>query len=240
MKNQYLCERMTFMKKMKKFMGGRVLLLTGTIAPKNINVAETILVDAEDRLHQYEQAIDNYIRHTCLSKIVFVENSGYMFDVAKFDVLAKQYNKQFEYIYVDIPNYKTEKNEKQYGELILIWEGIQRSLLIKDEDVVYKCTGRVFCSNVDQIVNDEKCFGVIAKNRSNQVLTSFIKIYKPDFLSYFSDTMEINFNIEKTYYQNIKDNHIETECFSQYPQLHGIHGSSNKPYQLSFIGVFQK
>ena len=71
------------------------LLLTGTIDPSKFNNTMTTLTDVHIRLHQYEAAIEWWIRKSNFKNIIFIENSGFLFDVQKYTQLAELNQKKF-------------------------------------------------------------------------------------------------------------------------------------------------
>ena len=131
------------------------LLLTGTIDPSKFNNTMTTLTDVQVRLNQYETAIDWWMRKSNFQNIIFIENSGFHFDVLKFTQIADRHQKKFEYIqgtpYVE----ETIAHGKSYGEIKLITEAIEKSKLIKTENSFYKCTGRLIIKNVNRILKTE-------------------------------------------------------------------------------------
>lgn len=50
------------------------LLLTGTIDPSKFNNTMTTLTDVHIRLHQYEVAIEGWIRKSIFQDFIFIEN----------------------------------------------------------------------------------------------------------------------------------------------------------------------
>lgn len=64
------------------------LLLTGTIDPGNVKKFRV-----EQRLGEYEHAIERYINMTPFNPIVFAENSGYPFNAQKYEKWQKSKEK---------------------------------------------------------------------------------------------------------------------------------------------------
>ena len=63
---------------------------------------------------------------------------------------------QFEYIYVKTDIEKTIRLGKSYGEAVLMEYGIKYSELLKEEEFIYKCTGRVLVKNINSLIHKEK------------------------------------------------------------------------------------
>ena len=234
-----------------------VIFLTGTIDPsvfktddKEINVA---LVDVQVRLAQYENTIEKYIKESYFTDIVFVENSRYPFNSKKFEDLAKEYDKQFEYLPMELTKEQISemlKRGKSYGEALLIDFAIKNSKLIAMTDEVYKVTGRVFLKNSKEITkkrrkgiteaicaNPRKIFKYKAGWPGKWMYTEFFKIAKADYpifessIEYCDDYKDSNgwrsaHCIEQEYYRVAKENKMKVKAFSVYPDLTGQVGSN--------------
>ena len=166
------------------------ILLTGTIDPSKFNNTGTKFADASERLNQYCSAIKKWITKTNFQKIVFIENSGYDFDFRQFENLAKEYNKQFEFIVAKPHVEKTIKHGKSYGEIMLMNEAVERSKLLNSEKSFYKCTGRLFIKNCNKILkekhNVDNLFLGIPSDK--WAFTWFFKVEKVFYKNVLSDS----------------------------------------------------
>ena len=72
------------------------LLMTGTIDSSVYNNTGVVVINTDERLQQYEYAIERYIKYSDFNCIIFADNSGYEFNYRKFYNMAKTYNKKFE------------------------------------------------------------------------------------------------------------------------------------------------
>ncbi len=170
-----------------------MILLTGTIDPNSFkNYTEdngrkkmNVAVDNEcERLSQYENAISRYIIETPFNDIIFVENSGYPFTKSKYEELAKKYGKNFEFLYRKLSPEEIRgmlARGKSWGEADLIDYAVTNSTLMKDHDVFYKCTGRVFLRNSKRIINNIPTTQFMKFLGYKWVLTYFFKMNIEDY-----------------------------------------------------------
>lgn len=222
------------------------ILLTGTIDSSKFSNSGVKVVDTNERLSQYESAIKNYITSSIFNKIVFVENSGFPFNPAYFAQLAKDYGKQFEFIYVNTDIDETIKRGKSYGEAVLIREGIGRSQLLIGENEIYKSTGRVFVENSEYLCKkaaEESTF--LTYNDRHICFTVFFKINMKDYEMLFHDLEnecdDYHGNaIENVLYNRCLQNSLSPKCFKEYPRLHGVCGTDGHPYDRSNSNLFLK
>lgn len=213
----------------------RAIMLTGTIDTSAFNNTNVKLVDTEERLKQYEEAMRFYIEETKLEKIVFVENSGYSFSVEKFRKLARNYGKQFEFIPVKTNYEKTITLGKSYGEGDCIEQGVLNSCLLSDEEAFYKVTGRVIIRNIDRLLDNDNQSRCIFRNDLNRCYTVFFKLNRQMFLDYFLNCKNqcneaSDIDIETVFYRIIMKNDLKVNSFSQYPRYDGIIGTLGKAY----------
>ena len=225
------------------------ILLTGTIDVSSSfgGVNKVAVNSTVERLKQYESAIERYIKISVLDTIVFVETSNYNFDSDHFFKLANKYNKRFEYITFQGDYEKVKLKGKSYGEAEAILYGIQNSNLLKEEETIYKATGRIFLKNSERIVkNKDKVrneFISFTKLDYGRCVTWFFKFNKSDYLKYFADCQfncdESNgFDIEKVFFDIIVNNDIEQKPFVCYPRMNGIIGGLGINYDKSILKYF--
>lgn len=223
------------------------ILLTGTIDTSKFGNTNVKLIDTNQRLNQYENAISNYIADSAFNNIIFVENSGYKFDYEKFNLLASKYNKNFEFIQVETDIEKTKNLGKSYGEAILIKEGIEKSKLLRNQKYIYKVTGRIFLKNSKQICktreNNKSEF--IVFNKSHWCNTMFFKVKKDDYEKVLKDAYlycneQKGKDIESVYYDLLIKSDIQVKSFSKYPDLTGIIGTTGEKYDREKWKMFIK
>lgn len=220
-----------------------VLLLTGTIAPNlfkkpnDTSAVNVNLTDEKERLRQYETAITGYIENSAFTDVVFAENSGAAFDERKFRALAEERGKKFEYILRKLDDEQIErmkKRGKSYGEADLIDYAIKNSRLIKNTDVLYKVTGRLFLRNSKSLVG-KSTTAFIARNKIHWLDTQFCRLNLNDYFKYLSSSapMMDDFhcgNIEHVWCVLLEKSAARVDSFRHYPRLSGTVGSSAKSY----------
>ncbi len=215
------------------------ILLTGTINPKVFFQEKTsvYLIDEAVRLKQYEERINQYILKTDFDDIIFIENSGYPFDFESYQKIAKKKSKRFEFISMKPNMDKVRELGKSYGEAELIDYAMKNSQLIKEHDIVYKITGRIFIRNWRKILrtkyNGKNEF--ISINKADWCKTDFFKVYKNDYLQcIYGIGQKCNekegIDLEKAYYHQLKKSKIEVTSFKVYPRLEGIFGTTGQRY----------
>ena len=230
------------------------LLLTGTIDPNvfNKNIEDkpinVYLTDARERLKQYNTAIERYIKESTFDSIVFAENSGAKFDSKRFELLAEQYGKKFEYILRVLSKeqiFRMQQKGKSYGEADLIDFAFRNSILISQASQVYKATGRAFLTNSKRVISNVPN-QFIAKNKIGWVNTEFFKVDKNDYFTYLAVGIDLmddykSQNIERVWYKLIKESRgeLQAKAFKAFPRLHGVIGSAiNKHYDKSKTQYF--
>jgi len=216
------------------------LLLTGTIDTGVFGNNNVVLTDTAERLSQYVEVITNYIQSSPFDPIVFAENSGYPFPVDHLKGLAANAGKQFEYLFVETSKEKTAAFGKSFGEAYLITQAIEACDILKNKPYVYKCTGRVFLQNADEIcrkaVNGRSEFITIRHREA--CLTVFFKLSLADYqkgLHVLPDycSEKEGMDIERGIYRLLHEKGIAYACFSVYPRLHGICGTNGGQYDKS-------
>lgn len=129
-----------------------VLLITGCISP-NRNQDYLVICDQKVRLQQYVDSIIFYIKHSLFRNIVFCENSNFKYDdVSKLELLASQYNKNFEWISFAGETSKISTFGKGYGEDEIVDYALENSLLLAKCESFAKVTGRLILQNVDEMI----------------------------------------------------------------------------------------
>lgn len=213
----------------------RALVLTGTIDTSVFNNTNVKLTDTQLRLKQYEDAISFYIEETKMDYIIFGENSGYDFNIEKFETLALNNKKKFEFIPITTDYEMTVKLGKSYGEGDCIEQTVIRSRLLKEVEFFYKVTGRVIVKNIDSLLDNDNESRCIFRNDLNRCYTVFFKMNKQMFLNYFlgckyrcDETQDID--IETVFYQIITENKLKVLGYKHYPKYEGIIGTIGCSY----------
>lgn len=223
------------------------ILLTGTIDPSKFNNTSTALIDVNERLKQYCTAIQRWIEKSNFEKIVFIENSGYDFDYKIYEDLAKKNNKRFEYILAKPYFDETIKHGKSFGEIMLINEAVDKSILLRNETSFYKCTGRLYIKNCNSILKEtHKCNNLFLGIPSdNWIITWFFKVEKDFYNKVLRDSYkEVNdhkgISIENIYFRRIHEHRSNVEVFSKYPNVEGICAGQNIKYHSGFLSTIYK
>ena len=126
-----------------------VILLTACVNPGGMPF--TVLNDTSERLRQYREALDFYLRETT-QPIVFCENTLCDFCEDYKEHIASG---RLEYITFDGNNFDKSKG-KGYGEALIMEEAFRISKLLGQCDFVVKITGRLIVRNISQLVKDNR------------------------------------------------------------------------------------
>jgi len=213
------------------------LLLTGTIDTSVYGNTGNLIKDVQTRLMQYESAIRRYIVETPFDAVIFIENSGYAFDVEKFVRLAHKYNKKFEFIYGKICVKEIKQHGKSYGDAYLISEALQKSELLSSCEYFYKITGRIFLRNSKQICRTVNKYRneFIIYTGMGWCMTNIFKANKEDYLKILGDVYydcdEVSVrDIEISFYKRLMAADIKLGSFESYPYFEGNMGATGKNY----------
>ena len=124
-----------------------VILLTACVNPGGMPF--TVLTDTSERLRQYRDALNFYLRETTMP-IVFCENT--LCDISDD---YKQYIEtgRLEYITFDGNNFDKSRG-KGYGEAIIMEEAFRKSAIIQPSDIIVKITGRLKVLNINLLIKD--------------------------------------------------------------------------------------
>ncbi len=222
------------------------LLLTGTIDSSVFHNTGNKITDVEERLRQYESSITRYITESVFDIIVFAENSGFPFDSARFESLARKYQKRFEYLKCESDVENTIRYGKSYGEAKLIEDALQKSRLLEGASVIYKATGRIFLKNSNAIVKtrDRHRNEFLVYECRRWCFTNLFKFTKEDYLLYWKDVKEKcnepgGTNVEEAFFEILEDavsrHHLDVGSFSTWPDFTGIQGWTLEPYTGSRV-----
>lgn len=210
------------------------LLLTGTIDSRPFDGDG---IDLKYRLESYENSIKRYICDTKFNPIVFIENSGYDFEYEKYEKLAQEYGKQFEFINGTVCNKEVKEHGKGYGDSLLIYEGLTKSKLLANVENFYKITGRIFLMNSDEIIStfSKHRNEFISYDGMGWVITYIFKANKSDYLKIMKDVyLQCNDStrrdMEICFWLRLYDSNLDIGAFKTYPLIDGKMGVSDKPY----------
>ena len=210
-----------------------VILLTACVNP--CGMPFTVLNDASERLRQYREALDFYLRETTFP-IVFCENT--MCDVGH-DYSEYVESGRLEVITFNGNDFDKSKG-KGYGEAIILKTAIARSSIIDGDTIIVKVTGRLKVLNITELIQDN---GKIGNNVVQTVFSSSNMIdsrlfiapcafYTDDFLPKamgISDSEGVFFE-HKLYEAIIERKHCYYYPFLIVPVVIGSSGSTGQPY----------
>lgn len=117
----------------------RILFLTSTVSPSNINFVGS----KEQRRLEYIHAVNFYLEETNFL-ILIVDNSGYDF--------SQDFNNNKR---IECLAYKADDHSafgKGYGELSLIKYGFEHSHFLLNADQIIKVTGRHIIKNINRLM----------------------------------------------------------------------------------------
>lgn len=221
------------------------ILLTGTI---NVNPSfggqnKVVLSNLCERLSQYERAITRYICDTQFNKIVFVETSNYPLDYDKFESLARQNGKQFEYLPFEGSYELVKQKGKSVGDAEAINYALCNSKILNNEETIYKITGRLFLLNSNEILKTKdrvrnEFFAFRKREPSYRCKTYFFKFNRKDYMDYFlcvPDLVDerIDMDMETVFYKRIIESGIEHKAFKKYPRITGVIAGLGTTYDKS-------
>lgn len=213
------------------------LLLTGTIDSSVYNNVGNKITDIGQRIKQYELTIEKYIKENVFTDIVFIENSGFDFDNLKFEKMASENNKRFEFISGKVCRKEIIKYGKSFGDAYLIYEALQKSQLLESCQYFYKITGRIFLKNSKKICRtaDKYRNEFIVYEGLGWCLTNIFKANKQDYLKYLGDVWKecneatVN-DIEISFYRRLSVSDMQISSFETYPYFDGIMGATLRNY----------
>ncbi len=212
------------------------LLLTGTIDPGNVKK-----IRVEQRLGEYEHAIERYINMTPFNPIVFAENSGYPFNAKKYEKMAEKQGKIFEYVQGSFCAEEVKNRGKGYGEGLLIYEGLKKSILNKEE-LFYKMTGRIFLKNSEAIIRTRNRHKneFIIYDGMGWCMTWCFKANVEDYMKVLGDIYKECDDkklrdIEICMWLRLQKADLDVGSFSEYPNIDGKMGDTQIAYTKSWL-----
>ena len=215
------------------------LLITGCISPHS-DVPYIKINNKNEREKQYIDSLKFYIQNSMFDKIVFCDNSNAKPNSSVIE-LAKKRGKQFEWLSFLGNVDETVIHGKGYGEGEIIKYAVENSKLIANSDYMVKVTGRIQVVNINTIVNglsvDRAYF--IANSRKNidtKVYAMSISVYNRYFKNAYLNVYDTkNIFLENLFRDVIHHNRLRFYCFSEYPNIQGVSGSTGETYSVSSI-----
>jgi hypothetical protein len=125
-----------------------VLLLTATIDPGATPMVARS--DPRTRLKDYEQALSAWLECGAVRQIVLYENSGY--DIGSLREIARRFPRHEVEFHSFEGNREAAARGKGYAELVGIARTLAESKLIKDDQLIVKCTGRLIVRNAVRLL----------------------------------------------------------------------------------------
>lgn len=213
------------------------LLLTGTLDPSVFDMRVDSLAR---RLQEYDTSISRFIADTKFDPIVFIENSGYLFDEEKYMELAEKHGKTFEFLRGSLQKEEVKKRGKGYGDALLVHEALQKSQQLIGVEFFYKMTGRIFLLNSDDIL--KSCHKhrneFISYDGMGWVMTWLFKMNREDYDRIMHDVyLECDEpavrDMEICYWLRLYQSDADIGCFEAYPLIEGNMGKTGTPYTKS-------
>lgn len=217
------------------------LLITGTIRP----LVKIKHCDPQVRCTEYMRNLERYICQTMFERIIFAENSGYPVDYSELHTKAESLGKEF--LVLDVSK-NADNGTMSTGEARILQQALVLCPFLKDEDFVWKVSGRVFIRNANQVLRRSE------KRRRNLFLyaprydslqTWFCRVKVGDLKRFFLTEEAVEMMrcgcIEYAWMDIWKANReqIMVGRFPVYPDAEGIN-SSGSPYTLSKYKLFVK
>lgn len=126
--------------------GKMVLLLTACVKPEGMSF--TRIQDSGQRLKEYEDALDWYLKHTPF-RIVVVENT-----LTDFSDRFAPYKESERLEFITFSGNNFDKGlGKGYGEGLIMRYAFEHSSILKDADRVAKITGRIIIENIMELIH---------------------------------------------------------------------------------------
>ncbi len=209
------------------------LLITGTIKP----LVKIKHCDPQVRCAEYMRNLERYICQTKFERTIFAENSGYAVDYSGLYAKAEALGKDFRVLDV---SENADSGTMSTGEARILQQALALCPFLKDEDFVWKVSGRVFIRNANQVLRWSE------KRRRNLFLyaprydslqTWFCRVRVGDLKQFFltEEAVEMMHHSCIEYaWMDVWKAHREQIMmgrFPVYPDAEGINSSGN-PYTL--------
>jgi len=219
-----------------------VMLITGAIDIRELNVPLTKIIDVNERLLQYTDSIEYAITHyESIAEIVFCENTDFIYDYAPLKKKAADFGKKLEILSFKGDYIHIQKKGKGFGEGEIIKYALNKSDLLRQCDCFYKLTGRLIVKNMDKIlaatsrkssfIYYPKTFYKISKDH---IETYFYKVEKTLYINNLIDAYqevdEPHFQyLEHVFYERLSNTGLRS--FNIHPVISGFSGTSGDAYE---------
>lgn len=219
-----------------------VLLITGAIDIRELNVPLTKIVDVNERLLQYTDSIEYAITHyESVSEIVFCDNTDFIYDYTSLKKKAAINGKKLEILSFKGDYLNIQRKGKGYGEGEIIKYALDQSELVRQCDCFYKLTGRLIVKNMDKILastSQESSFiyypKTIYKISKDHIETYFYKVEKSLYIKKLIDAYQ---EVDEPHFQYLE--HVFHErlsktglrSFNTVPLISGFSGTSGDEYE---------
>lgn len=212
------------------------LILTGCIKP-NKDVPFLKLNNYNQRLKQYLESIKFFILHSCITNIVFCDNSNSEID-EQILLLAKENGKNLEWLSFKGNDEAVVKFGKGYGEGEIIEYVMNNSNIMRKCDYIIKITGRMIVKNIDFLIRTanikkiymypmlfygEKCF------ISTKMYMMPKAMYMRFFYNAYMDVRDLKgIYLETVFADVVNINNLVIKIFIIDPDFLGYSGTSEK------------
>lgn len=209
------------------------LLITGTIKP----LVKIKYCDPELRYAEYMRNLERYISDTKFDRIIFAENSGYPIDVSYLREIANEKGKDF--LYLDVSS-NADTRTMSTGEARIMQQALAMCPFLRDEEYIWKVSGRVYIRNVNKIIDKTKFTNgnvFLYAPKYDSLQTWFCRIKVADLKRYFlveDATALMQYGCIEYVWMDIwkaRDKEISMMRFPIYPDAEGIN-SSGHPYTV--------
>lgn len=211
-----------------------LLIITGCIKV-NINAPYVVIRDEDLRLNDYIETIIWAIESKIFDKIIFCDNSGYIYDDKMLQNLSEKRGKQFEWLCFQADTEIVNKYGKGYGEGEIIKYALNNSKIISDHEKFFcKITGRLKISNIDNLIKENSnCF--MKKHFLKEIDTRFYCVSIIDYEKYLLDIhKKVNDSegkyLECVFYDAFRKRKIKYKMFKERPLFLGASGSTGRKY----------
>lgn len=220
-----------------------VLLLTATVKP-NCDVKFLKINCSDERLVQYKDCLEFFLRKTIVNKIVLCDNSN----VNKNEFytllsLSKKLNKKLEIISFEGNTNAVSKFGKGYGEGEIVEYAILNSKLLNKDSFFVKLTGRLYVDNINQIWKKLKSDRIYINATERSTIYANTRMYAmsvADYNMFFRNGYKNvddsnNVFLENIFKNIIINNGITIHNFPYYPKIRGISGSTGATYRYNKV-----
>ncbi len=226
------------------------VVLTATVqVPSGVHIKRT---NTELRHDDYKWALKKWLgNQSSVSKLVFVENSGFPLDELK--EIAQHHNpygKRVEFLSFDSSG--RQNRDKSFGELMIMRYALDNSVLVAESDYIAEVGGRVFIRNFDAIIKRiPEQFDVIScwlGNFSNADLNLILmkkSFFDERIFPYLSRFIDVDRTL--SYFEREFSKAVHLSLADDYrwypypvePWVQGIGGAKNKSYGRGFWYVIK-